>query len=50
MTWPWVVNPFAVSEIEWVRPSWRSALMLTSPRSSSAASVRLTGPLSKPMT
>ena len=36
MTWSWVVNPFAVSEIEWVRPSCRSARMLTSPRSSIA--------------
>lgn len=45
-----VAVPFDVSEIEWLRPSRGSVLMTMRPRSCIKVSVRLTGPLSKPMT
>jgi len=41
---------FGVSEIEWLRPSRGSVLIAINPRFAIRASVRLTGPLSKPMT
>src|SRR3954454_9663823 len=46
ITLSWTARPFAVSEIEWLRPSFGSILIATSPGFRNAASVRLTGPLS----
>jgi len=48
--WSWTCLPFGVSEIEWLRPSRGSVLIAINPRFCISASVRLTGPLSKPMT
>ncbi len=50
MTSSWVARPLVVSEIEWLRPSSGSVLMETRSRFCSNARVRLTGPLSKPIT
>ena len=50
MTLSWVARPFAVSEIEWVRPSSGAVRIVTRPRFCSTDSVRLTGPLSNPIT
>ena len=50
ITLSWIARPRAVSEIAWVRPSSGAVRIATRPRFCSTDRLRLTGPLSKPIT